>query len=214
MALGCAFIFLVVLMWWRRRAKKKREKRTAVIATTKNLHGKGWRERLVRFGEKFFGHSARGRAGVLPVHRDLDGEDIKLRNAEDARHAREVESFIDAYDYSHKSESRSGTLRSKNGTGNPNRLSGHSLYSEVTGKPRQAAEPRQPVKKDIASRFSSSTLSSSYSYRTRDRDRVVLAPTPVPTEAEEYVMAVRPTLNPSPIQPNNTGNTRNPFRQA
>ena len=230
MALGCAFLFLVVLMWWRRRARKQRAKRTAMFAKTKNLHGKGWRDRLVRFGEKFFGHSSRGRAVVLPVHRDLDGENVNLQNlkdAEDARHAREVESFIDAYDYSHKPESRSSrspsslpSLRGKTlGTRNPNRFSGHSLYSEVTGKPRQTAEPRQPVKKDmITSRFSSSTLSSSYSHRTHDHDRIVLVPTPpVHTEAEEYAMAVRPTLNSSPplnprIQPNNTGNSRNPFR--
>jgi len=214
MALGCAFIFLVVLMWWRRRARKQRAKRTAMFAKAKNLHDKGWRGRLVRFGEKFFGHSAKGRAAVLPVHRDLDMKLQNLREAEDARHEREVESFIDAYDYSGKPESRSSRVPSS--ARNPNGLSGHSLYSEVTGKPRQSAEPRQPVKKDLlGSRFSSSTLSSSYSYRTRDRDRVVLAPTPpVPTEAEAYVMAVRPALNGNPgsywMEPNNT---RNPFRQ-
>lgn len=238
MALGCAFIFLVILMWWRRRARKQRAKRTAMFAKAKNLQSKGWRARLVRFGERLFGHSNRGRAAVLPVHHDLAREDIKLQNlrdSEDARHQREVESFIDAYDYSSKPESRSSmapsALPSRDGyhgqnvTHNPNRLSGHSLYSEVTGRPRQTAEPRQPVKKDmLASRFSSSTLSSSYSYRSRDRDRVVLAPTPpVPTDAEAYMMAVRPGLDASPpsnggshwIQPNHTGSSssRNPFRR-
>jgi hypothetical protein len=227
MALGCAFILLVVLMWWRRRARKQRAKRTAMFAKAKNLRG-GWRQRLVRFGEKFFGHSARGRAAVLPVHHDPDREDIKLRSlrdAESARHQREVDSFIDAYGYSESSSSRTPSplpsLHGKKATAHsPNKLATHSLYSEVTGKPRQTALPRQPVKKDLlTSRFSSSTLSSSYTYRTRDRERVVLAPTePVPTEAEAYVMAVRPALNASQsdsywLQPDNTGATRNPFRQ-
>ncbi|KAF8228601.1 hypothetical protein L208DRAFT_1453265 [Tricholoma matsutake] len=237
MALGCAFVFLMVLLCWRRRAKNQRAKRTAMFAEAKNLQGKGWRERLVRFGERFFGHSAKGRAAVLPVHHNPRGEDTKLQNlkdAEDARHERQVESFIDAYGYSRYPESRSSrnpstlpSLREYHGKNpsirNPNRLSsGLSLYSEVTGKPRQAAEPRQPVKKDaLVSRFSSSTLSSSYSNWTRDRERVVLAPPPLPTEAEEYVMVVRPALDAwPPLNPNSnwvqldhTGNSRNPFRK-
>jgi hypothetical protein len=201
-----------------------------------------WRWRLVRFGEKLFGHNASRRA-ELPIHHhrrfSQGSEELKLRSlrdAEDARHEREMEKFIDAYDYS-KAESRSSQVpstlpslnghRSKNSNSHDlNRLSGHSLYSEVTGKPRQVAEPRQPIKRDLlASRFSSSTLSSSYSFRAQERDRVPTPPPPVPqppTDAEAYAIAVKPALAASPplkpgtywIQPTNTGgSSRNPFRQ-
>lgn len=230
MALGCAFIFLVILVLWRRRARKQRAKRTAMFASAKKLDQRSnWRGRLVRFGEKFFGHSQRGRV-LLPTT-VRESEEMKLRkmkDVEDARHELEMDQFINAYDYS-KAESRYSKAasslpghRANKGERPPmhsNRLSGHSLYSEVTGKPRQMPEPRQPIRKDpLSSRYSSSTLSSSLSIRTRQPDPVPSVP---PTEAEAYAMAVRPALVASPplnpgaywIKPTNTGSSRNPFRQ-
>jgi len=244
MALGCAFIFLMVLMWWRRRARKQRAKRTARFAKAKNLNEtSNWRWRLVRFGEKLFGHKASQR-GVLPIHhhRRFSGgsEEMKLRNlkeAEEARHEMEMEKFIDAYDYS-KAGSRSSRAPSSLPSlhnhksrhadeRNMNKLSGQSLYSEVTGSPRHTPEPRQPIRKDlVASRYSSSTLSSLYSFAARDRGHMATPPPPVPqppTEAEAYALAVKPALAASAplpagtsywIQPNNTGrSSRNPFRK-
>ncbi|TFK64336.1 hypothetical protein BDN72DRAFT_963270 [Pluteus cervinus] len=51
MALGCAFIFLVIIMLWRRRAKKQRKQRTKMFVEKKGLdrgQGMGWRWRLGR----------------------------------------------------------------------------------------------------------------------------------------------------------------------
>lgn len=245
MALGCAFIFLMVLICWRRRARKQRAKRTAMFASAKKLDQKSnWRWRLVRFGEKLFGHNASQRPVVLPVHqthRRQDSQDAKLqkmRETEDARHDLEMDDLLDAYNYT-KAGSRSSrapsSLPSLHGNRatksralhSSNRLSGHSLYSEVTGKPRQTPEPRQPIKKDLLNpRYSSaSTLSSSFSIWTHERDRVPAPVPPVPqppTEAEAYASAIRPALAASPplnpgsywMQPNHTGgSSRNPFRQ-
>jgi hypothetical protein len=246
MALGCAFIFVLVLMCWRRRARKQRAQRTAMFASAKKLNQKSnWRWRLVRFGEKLFGHNASRRAAVLPIHRPQDNEHAKLqkmREAEDVRHDLEMDDLLDSYNYS-KAESRlsrapsslpslhknrATKFRALHPPSHSNRLSGHSLYSEVTGKPRQMPEPRQPIRKDLLDpRYSSSsTLSSSFSIWTRERDRVLATvPPPVPqppTEAEAYASAVRPALAASPplnpgsywMQPHTTGgSSRNPFRQ-
>ena len=74
MALGCAFIFVIVLMLYRRRARKQRAARTRRFAEAKKLDNpQGWRWRLARFGERLFGAGRAGnrlhkdREGVLPV---------------------------------------------------------------------------------------------------------------------------------------------------
>lgn len=74
MALGCAFIFVVILMLYRRRARKQRAERTRKFAEAKRLDNpQGWRWRLARFGERLFGAGRAGnrlhkdREGVLPV---------------------------------------------------------------------------------------------------------------------------------------------------
>lgn len=75
MALGCAFIFLVVLMCWRRRARKRRAQRTQAWAKMRGVGGiGGWKERLVRFGEKLFGHSpGSGADGRTPAKKYVIG---------------------------------------------------------------------------------------------------------------------------------------------
>ncbi|KAJ7590656.1 insulin-like growth factor binding protein [Mycena floridula] len=139
MALGCAFIFLLILMLWRRRARKQRAKRTAKFAQAKNLEHKGsWRWRLVRFGEKLFGHHK-------SVRVEEESEEIKLakmRNAEEARHHGEIEKLIGSYadGYSNRQSHHSQA---------PSMMSGPSMYSQVTGVPRKAPETRQPVKKEL-----------------------------------------------------------------
>ncbi|KAF5386839.1 hypothetical protein D9615_002012 [Tricholomella constricta] len=251
MTLGCAFIFLMFVLCWRRRARKQRAKQTALFVSAKRLdRNMGWRGRLVRFGERFFGHRTR-QPILLPTHTyPSDGGATKLRKmreAEDARHDDEydLDQFIDAYDYpKHDSRYHKGpeslpslddqhthrptfkTRRKPPPSISSRLLSGHSLYSEVTGKPRQIPEPRQPLRKELLSaRYSSSTLSSSLSIRSRgEPDRVVPAPAVAPTEAEAYKLSVQPglaTSSPSPpnpgaywVQPMNTGgSSRNPFRQ-
>ncbi|KAJ7651463.1 insulin-like growth factor binding protein [Mycena polygramma] len=178
MALGCAFIFLLVLMLWRRRARKQRAKRTAAFAASKRLDPKtSWRWRLLRFGEKLFGHSASRRAEPAPVESGVENEAIqlmKMRNAEEARHHSEMEKLqlFGAYEYtragstrssrapsSHSGHSRApSTLPSLDGHGRrqhehemavAEQVSRASMYSEVTGVPRVGPEPRQPVNKNL-----------------------------------------------------------------
>jgi len=54
MALGCAFIFLVILWLFRRRSRKQRAQRTAMFASAKGIDdNKGyWRQKLIPLREK------------------------------------------------------------------------------------------------------------------------------------------------------------------
>ncbi|KDQ59747.1 hypothetical protein JAAARDRAFT_175248 [Jaapia argillacea MUCL 33604] len=239
MALGCAFIFLLFLMCWRRRARKNRAKQTAKFASAKQLNQKtGWRWRFIRFGEKLFGHNASKRAQPIALDEEAgfgETDDIKLmkmRNAEEESHHKEIDKLIGSYEYSRSSQAPSGGpehYRSRAlGDSDPytdtNRLSASSWYSQLTGNPRRAPEPRQPVRTNLNSRFSSSDQSSMYSSATRE----LLPPGPMsidrpPTQAEEYRTQKQQAASSSPpsvgsywIQPTNTGNSsasRNPFRQ-
>lgn len=185
--------------------------------------------------------------------RDYD-YDRKLRVAEDARHERDMDRLLDAYAYPRAGSSRAPSplpsLRSYDGDrhshkgsdrshGSSGRRDGHarlaeeSLYSQVTGQPRRAPEPRQPVRNaspppapppmpprgrpDVpSSRFSgASTTYSSW-----------LVPDPpvrhAPTPAQEYARSVS-QLDHVPeqqqrgaywLQPSHTGGSggsRNPF---
>lgn len=187
-----------------------------------------------------FGYGAnRRRRDVLPtyrqsVYRQQGGEGKRTMREEDM----DLDQFIGAYDHSTKAESRrSGTPSSMPSLGDgqqsrdrkrrrqvdvDERLSvGHSLYSEITGQPRQGPEPRQPVKRDmLSSRFSATTLGSS-AFSVSPPSRPAGSE---PTEAEAYAMAVRPALAASPplgkevrfVTPTNTGDSeamsKNPFR--
>ncbi|KAF9036834.1 insulin-like growth factor binding protein [Panaeolus papilionaceus] len=169
MALGCAFIFLMVVICCRRRMKKKRAKRTAKFATAKGLDNpRTWRQKLIRFGERFFGHNTRMRFGrpppqpeVLPVHTPSTLPDL------DANPRRTAEKY------------------------SPRRVDRDSIYSEITGKPRNMPEPKQPLRReegvlvdlDEPSRPMQPPLQM---LRTGSSSKV--------TEAEAYAMAVRPHL--------------------
>ncbi|KAF8875239.1 TNFR/NGFR cysteine-rich region family protein [Infundibulicybe gibba] len=170
MALGCAFIFLVIVWLFRRRARKQRAKRTAMFASAKALDRTGgWRWRLVRFGEKLFGHTPSRR---VVISAPLESESVqltKLRAAEEARHEEDMVKFIASYRDERPetpAASRYHTHHHRvpadaHSISESSQLSAPSIYSQMTGMPRRAPEPRQPLRKDLPSRFSASTLSSS-----------------------------------------------------
>ena len=100
MTLGCAFIFLVILLCWRRRARKQRANKTKQFAIAKRLDDpKGWRQRLVRFGERLFGHTPKNSLDGNRLyttdpppgyHEDPKKGDIMLRDLEAQRRFREA----------------------------------------------------------------------------------------------------------------------------
>ncbi|KAI0738016.1 insulin-like growth factor binding protein [Daedaleopsis nitida] len=247
MALGCAFIFVLVLMCWRRRARKRRAAATANFAAAKRLNNpSNWRLRLARFGERLFGHKQSGR-WMLPddpargdirleklraaeeARLDVDGgfRVEKLRVAEDDRHTRdaaklrasevrsdkELDKLLDAYEYSRAGSSRApsplpslhsydGDRQSHKGSSGSGRkvnvnvnqrVAQESLYSQVTGVPRRAPEPRQPVRgiPDVpSSRFSGSTTYSSWLRPDQTPAPAHANPGSAPTPAQEYARSV------------------------
>jgi hypothetical protein len=207
MALGCAFIFLAVLMCWRRRARKLRAKRTAAFASAKALDRKdNWRWKLVRFGEKLFGHAPSQR-----VHPHQEPEEIrlmKLRAAEEAQYNDDMEKIIGNYEYSRAGSHRGPSRDSHTFSDSSHSHSGHShgsLYSQATGMPRRTAEPRQPVRNAdlLPSRFSTTSFGSDDS-----RPRKLTHPPLPTTDAEAYAASVR--QSPEPNGPN-WRKSKNPF---
>ncbi|KAJ6572174.1 insulin-like growth factor binding protein [Mycena capillaripes] len=201
MALGCAFIFLAIVWLWRRRARKQRAQRTAKFAAKRQLDPVGWRWRLLRFGEKLFGHHASRRAE--PV---VEGEAVKLakmRAAEEASDERDMDKLLANYEYP-RGEVRSQQQqhhhhhhhlhlqrereREHARNSSASTLSAPSLYSQVTGLPQRVPEPKEPVRanRDITSRFSTSTIDDYY-----------LTPAPAPL--------------PAPSTSNSRTGSKNPF---
>ncbi|KAF7794731.1 hypothetical protein EIP86_005869 [Pleurotus ostreatoroseus] len=237
MALGCAFIFLLILMLWRRHARKKRAKATAMFATAKNLDRQGgWRGRLVRFGERLFGHRRRNvgyTAYPAPGEEQIGME--KLRAAEEARYDHDMDKMLEAYEHSRAGSSRRSTPLPSYYDPDRNRLTpqptGHatledrSIYSQVTGLPRRAPEPRQPVRNPrdlLPSRFSGTSYSTSTPEGPQELPPAPLIeelvdPERPPTPAQEYARLVSQNQTEPRgaywLQPTNTGGSRNPFRQ-
>ncbi|KAJ7199204.1 insulin-like growth factor binding protein [Mycena pura] len=93
LALGSAFIVLLVVWLWRCRSRKRRAERTKRWTATQRLEGAGWRWRLLPFGEKLFGHRAseqRAPVQILaPVETELMLE--RMRAAEEGHDGREEE---------------------------------------------------------------------------------------------------------------------------
>jgi len=238
MALGCAFIFLVILMCWRRRARKARAQQTAHFATSKALDKQqGWRWKLVRFGEKLFGHNASKKGGAV-----YQGDAMRMGKMRDVESGPvspyNMEKFVDAYQYSptHSRGSSSGSrapsrlpsLHSQRdkrlldafGDPYPDRITADtpSLYSQVTGNTRTMPEPRQPVRD--RNRLSQSTVGS-WAYSSQSKDLVQLQTPMVPrNQAEGYAAPKRPFMSAvseagevgddwaEPIKPMPTGNSR------
>lgn len=225
--------------------KKKRAKQTAKFATAKGLDNpRTWRQKLIRFGERFFGHNTRMRFGrrppqpeVLPVynHHEVHSRpasmisshrEIKMQNlgtkkvaAEKKAKRETVDDFIDAYNYSRSSHTPStlpdldANPRRTAEKYSPRRVDRDSIYSEITGKPRNMPEPKQPLRREVsvASHLTRNTSVASRGYR-RSQEGVLVdldepsRPMQPPlqmlrtgssskvTEAEAYAMAVRPHL--------------------
>ncbi|KAF9566482.1 growth factor receptor domain-containing protein [Agrocybe pediades] len=179
MALGCAFIFLVVLWCFRRRQRKRREKKTEMFAAgaAVNRGPTSWRWRLIRWGEKLFGHTRSRRHEAVKLK--------KLRAAEEARPmldtttttvaatpTRPAPPSNDAIDtvrmiasYHQTEPSRYYSFQSANKhfaedqrSIQSSTSSAPSMYSTVTGVPRESPDVRQPVKNKLTSRFSASTF--------------------------------------------------------
>jgi len=240
MALGCAFIFMVFLMCWRRRARKQRAKQTKMFAQAKELNVKDWKWKLMRFGEKLFGHpkstwvSAKNKNVEQIGLRDVEGQHYRPETKRDG----EFDNIYDAYDYSIRSPvseysryyrrqphlERSATVTAKES------MSSRSIYSQVTGmRNNRMPEPRQPVKKhNLMSRFSASTASLSSGGRKAERLpelqpplQPFSSPAPAsrpPTPAQEYKATIQqrdPGANSNWfVAPDYTGfssQSRNPF---
>jgi len=201
MALGCAFIFLVIVWLWRRRARKQRQERTKLFAKQRQLDPVGWRWRLLRFGEKLFGHRASRRANPPPViSNPMGGEGeamqmAKMRAAEearDARDARDMDKLLANYEYPRST--RVGEVRVQHfhhhhlprehgRHESTSTLSAPSLYSQVTGMPHRVPEPKEPVKdKSTGSSSRRDIITQSQSrFSTSTIDEYYLNPPPPPT---------------------------------
>ncbi|KIY48194.1 growth factor receptor domain-containing protein, partial [Fistulina hepatica ATCC 64428] len=218
MALGCAFIFMCVLWCWRRHARKQRAKRTRMFASAKDLDKPTWHERLARFRARLFGGGRRvqlqsseemGMGHVVAVDRK---EPSVFRSAAPSSRWDESQ-LIDSYKYARtvRSEPNLECARS-------NRMSGPSMYSQVTGNARRVPDVRQPVKADLLAPSTSSRDSGgSWLFTSASQPQLRQ------TEAQEYANWVKPALRvPSPlpgnlwmqpIQPTRTGaSSNNPFR--
>ncbi|TFK25768.1 hypothetical protein FA15DRAFT_686798 [Coprinopsis marcescibilis] len=230
MALGCAFIFLVVLWCFRRRNRKRREQKTKMFAEGKGIGSKKWGWKWGSIPWKFWKFGNLGKSGggkskkakesmELPVYNHHEMERIERERAREVafsgndeviesgskksgylkplsarrdpplstkqssrvnsnRRSDDLESYIDAYDYSRQSMSirshtpstlpdldgyyptrrggrnqdRDGLRRQVTGVGSRHRemdVEKESIYSQVTGLARQTPEPRIPVKRDL-----------------------------------------------------------------
>ncbi|KAF8804721.1 hypothetical protein BYT27DRAFT_7340221 [Phlegmacium glaucopus] len=183
MALGCAFIFVLVIWLVRRRQRKQRAKRKAQFATspTAKKGRTGWRWKLIRFGEKLFGHTRSRRVPIVHLGPSQDERgDFKLtqlRMAEEARHPAsfaatgedegeaDLVKLIGSYNRPYSPDT------SRHYTNHHDRVpladqrslsdassqhSAPSMYSQMTGLPSRVPDPRQPLK----SRFSMSTFAT------------------------------------------------------
>ncbi|KAI0355123.1 hypothetical protein OH77DRAFT_345436 [Trametes cingulata] len=167
-----------------------------------------------------------------------DRDMAKLRESS-LRHDREMEKLIGSYEYTRAGSSRAPSplpsLRdydsdrhsykaSNKGSGaergrtTNDLLAEESLYSQVTGQPRRAPEPRQPVRNAadlLPSRFSNTTYSSWLTPDPPSQPMAHAAPTP----AQEYARSVTQLAQADPppqrgaywLQPTSTGGSRNPF---
>lgn len=184
MALGCAFIFLVVIWLFRRRQRKQRAKRAAQFANgfTVKEEKTGWRWKLLRFGEKLFCHA---RSRRVPIIRRVtiireESEDVKVTRLKMAEEARPAASFVvseqrgvdadlvqligsynrppspDASRYYTNRHDRVPLVDQRSFSDASSQHSAPSMYSQATGLPPKVPEPRQPLK----SRFSMSTFAT------------------------------------------------------
>lgn len=206
MALGCAFIFIIIIMLWRRRARKQRAKQTAMFANAKRLDGgNGWRWRLENLRRRLFGKKKN--AEVLPMAYRDDGDrydslavpphlrslkrDIKPDKLHDVEirkdTADDYDNFIGHYEHSRSSRTPS-TLSSIDDHYNPRRIERDSWYSQATGNQRLTPEPRQPLKRDASG---ASKLVKTPVLVNLEEEK---GGGSLPTKAQTYAMSVHPGL--------------------
>ncbi|EPS98400.1 hypothetical protein FOMPIDRAFT_1031549 [Fomitopsis schrenkii] len=219
MTLGCAFIFLLVVVLWRRRMRRKRAQATKAFAAAKRLDAsRSWRTRLLRFGERLFGHHPPRREWMVPD----EERDIKLeRLHKQQQHFAPVEkrggpepqpSLPEYHD--------DGWDARRNQRGSLATMSNESLYTHITGQPRRTPEPRQPARNArelLPSRFSDTTLGS-HEVRQLERDRMERERERAPTPAQEYARSWMEQEEDNSrgsywLKPTNTGGSKNPFRR-
>lgn len=249
MALGCAFIFTIFLLCWRRRARKQRANKTKQFAMAKKLDDSGsWKQRLVRFGERLFGHTSKNKLAGHHTYTadprgypgDNKGGDIALRDLEEQRKWRDdlkrpqtyhdnddLDGIVDAYEYepsTRTSPSEYSRYHRRQSPNNPSAelereysrlrreeprkeflesLASQSIYSQVTGAPKRAPDPRIPTKGLPRSRFSVSSSSGS-SNRSR-----TLTPAQLYKSSVEHREAEQDFTGSS----QNSLNSKNPFRK-
>lgn len=220
MALGCAFIFVIILWLWRRRARKQRAKQTALFATKLN-HRAVWRKRFDRFADLFKGHNAKHARGGLFTKETEQQKLQRLREAESLRHEHEMSKLENLQaKVVYRTASPQPSIDGGRSHTNPsNRVSAPSLYSQLTGLPRRGPEPKQPAReldlergdeRLLGSRFSSTTSGTSI-YRVPSDRRPEDLPA-MPTEAETYAATHSPSTT-FWLIPQDTGASKNPFRR-
>ncbi|TFY64234.1 hypothetical protein EVJ58_g2762 [Rhodofomes roseus] len=157
MTLGCAFIFLVIVILWRRRMRRKRAQATMAFAAAKRLdRPRGWRLRLLRFGERLFGNHHPNRKWMVPdEERDIKLE--RMRGAEEQRHLRTMEKLGGSSRQPSPLPSLGdyrddGWEARKDQRGSLASMSNESLYTHITGQPSYAGaapacaeSPRTPA---------------------------------------------------------------------
>ncbi|KAL0957971.1 hypothetical protein HGRIS_000148 [Hohenbuehelia grisea] len=136
----------------------------------------GWRLRLLRLGERFFGHTpsrvvvvgnahspsmptptrtASGRPVHISAPVPLQSEALaalkreRERDAEEARAKQDYDQLLEQYDYPRPDdEALEPPRRLRDSVG-----SAPSMYSQMTGMPRRGPDPRQPVKAGVYSKL-------------------------------------------------------------
>ncbi|KXN84120.1 Furin-like protease 2, partial [Leucoagaricus sp. SymC.cos] len=174
MALGCAFIFVAVLWCCRRRNRKRREERRRRVQAYAfaNTDKNGWKWRLIRFGEKFFGHSKSTRVYPVSYFHSMEmeptarGKPIVLLSDAPPSHSRhgsdseeqDMVQLISSYrNLKTPPATRTNFVRhgSRSGTPTPSNSSrtrllapspSQSMYSQMTGHARRMPDVRQPVR--------------------------------------------------------------------
>lgn len=244
MVLGCVFIFVAFLICCRRRARKNREKRTQAFAANKKIvASKGsWRWRLVRFGEKLFGHAPSTRVSILPLaSKDAhSGESMKMKKLHLQPDQHDYDSYAPYDDvhnligsYAHRSPTSTAYDKVKR-ISDDLKGSGSSMYAQKI--PRRTPEPRQPVREGGLKFLNRFTMSShADTHISPPTHSIDLPPTPhlaksFSSEAETYAEEMRrrtrrkPAPVPSPqasidyLEPDPTGmsagsgSSNNPFR--
>ena len=222
MALGCAFIFVVILWLWRRHARKQRAKQTALFATKLN-HRAAWRRRFDKFTDFFKGHKQHARSGMFVKETEYQRLQ-RLRDAEAARHEHEMSKLESTYVKSLKRipspQPSIDVARSYRDSHSSNRTSAPSLYSQVTGLPRKGPEPKQPSREldlergdVLTSRFSTTTSGTSIYRNPSDRRPEALPPMPSEGEPGNRPPTSFWLIPVEPLVPTDTGASKNPFRR-